>query len=200
MYRVFPRPLRYQEKQCTGLATINLSDGKQMTKIVRSQSLLKQSLFGRSRIVQVVHAEEGMAAVELALVAVLFLTFLFGSIDVCRAMYSYHFVSHAARAAARFAAVRGSNCAGLSGGCPASQADIQTFITGITPPGISTKAITVTANCGLIGNVNGGCSSPNNKPGNMVKVTVQYDYAFAFGFMPKGAIPMKAHSQLVISQ
>lgn len=171
-----------------------------MTKISDSQAGVKPSLFGRSQMMRVVLAEEGAAAIEFAVVAVLFLTFFFGSLDVCRAMYSYHFVSHAARAATRFAAVRGSNCAGLSGGCPASQADIQNYVNGMTPPGLSTRNISVTANCGAIGNVSSSCSSPNNGPGNMVKVTVQYNYAFAFGFMGKTAIPMKAHSQVVISQ
>lgn len=171
-----------------------MSETASMSGLHRRKLALRKPLLSGKR------SENGGTLVEFALVALMFFTFFFGIMDVCRALYSYHFVSYAARAATRFAAVRGSSCSGLAGGCPASQGDIQTYVRGITPPGIVQGSITVTAVCGAMGAVNATCSSPNNSPGDMVNVTVQYNYAWVFGFVRKSSTTMRAHSQLVISQ
>lgn len=55
-------------------------------------------------------SERGSSLVEYALVFLIFATMLFGIIDFGRALYDYHFVSNAARTAARWAAVNGSKC------------------------------------------------------------------------------------------
>jgi Flp pilus assembly protein TadG len=50
----------------------------------------------------------GSTVVEFAVVLTVLLTMVFGIIDFGRAVYSYHFVSNAAREATRFASVRGN--------------------------------------------------------------------------------------------
>ena len=59
--------------------------------------------------------ERGSTLVEFALVTVLVLVpLIFGIIDFARAAYAYHYVSYSAREAARWASVRGAQCANLS--------------------------------------------------------------------------------------
>ena len=49
-------------------------------------------------------SEEGSSLVEFALIFLVIMTMILGIIDFCRAAYSYHFVSEAAREATRWAA------------------------------------------------------------------------------------------------
>ena len=91
---------------------------------------------------------------------------LFGVVDFGRALYAYHFVSHAAREASRWAAVNGTTCGndavtgtGDTGSCTApvtgssgsyslctsgctyaSQTDVQNYVQMIAPPGIDTTS------------------------------------------------------------
>jgi hypothetical protein len=67
--------------------------------------------------------QRGSALVEQALVLTILLAVIFGIIDSGRALYTYHFVSQAAREATRWASVRGSTCVGLTGGCPAVRSE-----------------------------------------------------------------------------
>ena len=106
----------------------------------------------------------GATLVEFALVCSLFLVMLFGVIEFGRALYTYHFVSHAAREAARWAAVNGTSCGSdavagtsdngsctapitsssgsyslCSSGCTyAQQSDVKNYAKMIAPPGIDT--------------------------------------------------------------
>ena len=51
--------------------------------------------------------EDGNGLVEYALVLMFLMSMLLGIVDFGRALYSYHFLSNAAREATRWAAVRG---------------------------------------------------------------------------------------------
>src|SRR5690348_2571995 len=97
--------------------------------------------------------ERGSTLLEFAIVCMLFLTMLFGICGFGHALYAYHFVSHAAKSAARWAAVNGSTCAS-DGSCPspAQPSDVQCYVVGgngcltkgIVPPGIDPNKLTVT--------------------------------------------------------
>lgn len=137
--------------------------------------------------------EEGSSLIEFALVAVLLLTVIFGIIDVGRALFAYDFVSQAARKATRFAMVRGTACAGLSGGCPATANDIQTYVRSIAP-GLRSSAITATAVC-----MSGASGTPPCDPGSPVRVTVQYAFGFVSPFTPR-SWTMRSSSQMTVSQ
>jgi Flp pilus assembly protein TadG len=154
--------------------------------------------------------ERGSTLFEFAITVMLFLVMLFGIVDFARALYTYHFLSNAARSATRWAAVNGSTCGndsscngtgGMNGG-PASQSDVQNYVRGITPPGIDASKIAVTA-CGVTGG-GGKCgdspaSCTLNEPGCTVKVVVQYNFPFLVPLVRKNSIAMSSTSEMVIA-
>ncbi len=72
--------------------------------------------------------------------SILLLTMLFGIAAFGQALYSYHFVAHAAREATRWASVNGANCAADSScKAPAAQSDVQTYVSNLIPPGIDPR-------------------------------------------------------------
>src|SRR5271157_5596013 len=93
--------------------------------------------------------EEGTNLLEYGLVAILFMTLMFGLMGLGQMLYGYHFVGHAAKSAARWAAVNGATCGAPKTTCPscdnscngtnlmnngpASASDIATYVTNITP-------------------------------------------------------------------
>jgi hypothetical protein len=90
--------------------------------------------------------QRGSTIVEYALALVISFVLLFAIIDFGRALYSYHFVSYAAREAARFASMRGANsCGGTVSPCSVSPTDISDFVQQITPAGIDAGLVTLNA-------------------------------------------------------
>jgi len=158
--------------------------------------------------------EKGSAMVEFALTVSLFLVMLFGIVDFGRALYTYHFLSNAAREATRYAAVRGSTCSD-DGSCatsnsasgaagPTTLADIKDYVKSITPPGIGSSQITTTA-CGIDG---GGecadstptyCATTVNEPGCTVQVKVSYPFGFLVPLVHSVSITLSSTSETVIS-
>lgn len=149
------------------------------------------------------HRQRGTTLLEFALVIILFLTMFFGIIDFARALYTYHFVTNAAREATRFAIVRGSSCSAPLVPCNAQQPDILTFVQGITPSGIKSANVAVNPSWPGIGpgtGANGGCNTTNgqsNNPGCLVQVQVTYPFNFIFPFMPSGSCMVGSGSQAV---
>ncbi|HEV2278665.1 MAG TPA: TadE family protein [Acidobacteriaceae bacterium] len=121
------------------------------------------------------HKEErGETLLEFALSAVVVFMLLFGIMEFSRAMYIYHFMSYAAQAGTRYAAVRGSSwskaCASptsssysgvnISADCYASADNIKGYIMGITPPGVDLKSLTITPKfCGNVASPSAGCTT-----------------------------------------
>lgn len=144
--------------------------------------------------------ERGSSLVEQALILTFLLSMLFAIIDFGRALYTYHFVSNAAREATRWASVRGLTCTGLSGGCPADGGDVQTFVSNVSGMGLDPSKITATTTWVAPPNDSPACVSNPKNPGCVVKVNVQYEYQFFFPFLPTSPITMQSTSQMVISQ
>ena len=115
------------------------------------------------------------------IVAAVFLTLLFGMIEFSGAMYAYDFVSYAASEAARYAMVHGSTSES-----PAQLSDIQSYVAGLAS-GLNTANLTVNATW-----------TPNNQPGSMVQVTVQYNFQFVGGLFPSGTFPFTDAVQMRI--
>jgi Flp pilus assembly protein TadG len=132
--------------------------------------------------------QRGSAVLEFAVAFTTLFTFLFAIMDLSRALYSYHFIADAAREGTRYAMVRGSSCTSWTTACPASASDIQTYLKSV-PAGINPASITVTTTW-----------TPNNNPGSVVNVQVQYSFQPIFPLVPKGALVMTSSSQVVISQ
>ena len=151
----------------------------------------------RSRI----RGEQGSAIVETAISMVLLLTVLFGVIEICLALYTYHYISDAAREGTRYAIVRGSACEAPGNPCPATAAEVQSYVQGLGFPGISSSAMTVTTAWSAY--PVGGTCSPSascNNPGNLVTVTVNYKFPLSIPFVPNSNISMSSTSAMVISQ
>jgi Flp pilus assembly protein TadG len=154
--------------------------------------------------------EDGNNLVEYALVFMFFMSMLLGIVDFSRALYSYHFLSNAAREATRWAAVNGAACGapsssnpagdnscngvgGMNNG-PASESDIQTYVTKITPPGVDSTKLTTTASWPGSGAV---CSVVNN-PGCPVDVQVSYNFTFVVPFIRTTPLTLSSTSEMII--
>jgi Flp pilus assembly protein TadG len=162
--------------------------------------------------------ERGAAAVEAALMlSLIILPLIFGIMDFSRAMYAYHFVAYAAREGSRWASVRGSTCAAPMTNCGAaafSSTSIQTFVTGIAPPGMYATSCGASPGslCATILAPNGkqadgttdctnGGAFVNDFPGCVVTVQVTYRYHFSLPFISQlGTTLMSSTSEMTISQ
>lgn len=151
----------------------------------------------RSRLV---FGEHGSSLVEDALALGILLTLLFGVIQVSLALNSYLTVSQAAREAARYAMVRGSSCSGFTSACPATAANVQTYIQGYGFPGLAGTSITVTTTWPTTGGACTPSTTPCNNPGNLVRVNVSYPFSLRVPYIATSALTLQSTSQVVISR
>ena len=143
--------------------------------------------------------EDGSALVEAAVSAMVVFTLFFGAMEMCLALYTYHFISDAAREGTRYAMVRGSTCSGFSSACPAVAADVQNYVEGLGFPGIDASAMTVTTTWPTTGSSCTPSSLPCNNRGNLVQVMVQYQFFIPFA-PQSSALTMTSTSEMAISQ
>jgi Flp pilus assembly protein TadG len=144
--------------------------------------------------------ERGSGLVEQALVVATLLAMMFGIIDFGRALYTYHFVSEAAREATRWASVRGNTCVGLTGGCPAGTADVQTYVANVSGMGLDPAKITATTSWPIQPYSSPTCGANINNPGCVVQVQVNYAFQFIVPFLPSAAFTMSSTSQMIITK
>ncbi len=160
-------------------------------------------------------AKSGATLVEFAIICILFLAVIFGISAFGHALYAYHFVSHVAKEASRYAAVRGSTCGGdascvaansatgMAG--PTTVADIQQFVVNAAPPGIDATQITTTVPCGVAGTAMCAaspvavCNATVNAPGCTVQIQVSYSFSFLFPLVRSGPLTVSSTSQMVIA-
>jgi hypothetical protein len=144
----------------------------------------------------------GSTLTEFAFILPFLLAAMFGVIDFGRALYTYHFVSDAAREATRWASVRGSQCIPGLPGCPAGLTDVQNYVASIVPPGIDPSPTSLTVTPAWLpppGNP-ASCLGALNNPGCAVQVQVSYKFKFILPFLPKSTYTMQSSSEMVISQ
>lgn len=139
--------------------------------------------------------ERGNTMAEFAVVLTAMLMLIVGIVDFGRAMYLYHLIGNAARAATRYAMVRGSTC--TTTGCPATSDSIQTYVRGMMPE-VNPTGVTVTTTWS---NSLGCSGAPYQSPGCMVNVQVSYNlHLLAVPLLPTLTMPITSSSQIVISQ
>ena len=143
--------------------------------------------------------ERGASLVEMTLSLIVLLTLVFGIIEVSEALYTYEIISDAAREGTRYAMVRGSACSAPITPCPATSANVQTYLRGIALPGINPTLLTATATWPTTGSSCTPSVSPCNNPGNVVQVTVNYSFRMALPFVRTSTITLTSTSQMVIS-
>lgn len=152
------------------------------------------------RVLKCIYREDGQSTLETALSAIAVLTLFLGVMEMCLALYTYHFVSEAAREGTRYAMVRGSSCFGFTSACPAQASDVQTHVRGLGFPGIVSANVTVTTTWPTTGSSCTPSSLPCNNPGNFVQVTVQYSFPLSIPFVPSITLPLASTSKMAISQ
>ena len=174
--------------------------------------------------------QRGATLYEFAAILPILLFLMIGIIDFGRAMYAYHFVSGAARAATRWASVRGASCnSKYITPCPAAGSDINTYVRTLSPPGMylnptsgcATSVVgCLTINCPACVNTStnfiwpgttttGGVAGsdctisgadPPNTPGCVVQVQVEYTFSFGIPIFKFGNLILSSTSEMVISQ
>jgi hypothetical protein len=120
-------------------------------------------------------------------------------------VYTYDFVSEAARDGARYAIVRGAKCTGMPD-CNATSAQIQTHVQSLNYPGINTSNLTASATW-----CKAASAPPNmtwstctvgtsNAIGNAVNVLVSYPYQLSIPFWGTATVNLSNSSQMVMAQ
>jgi Flp pilus assembly protein TadG len=150
--------------------------------------------------------EHGSAIFETAMSLVIFLSFLFGIMEAGLALYSYNFIAEASREAARYAIVRGATwgtaCASYtSSDCTISSAQLQSYVQNIGYPGINGSNLTVTPAWSAYTNASScPATGPCNSAGNLVTVTVQYNFPLTVPFIPAHTYALSSTSAMIIAQ
>ncbi len=151
---------------------------------------------------RLLRGEEGGTLVEMALVSALTITMIIGIIETSLAVYTYHYISEAAREGARYAIVRGSYCTSLDH-CNVTADQVQTYVKGLGYPGIDSTNMTVTTTwydaSDSLPTTWTVCGSVCNDPGNAVNVNVTYNFPFMIPFVQKSTLALSSTSQMVIS-
>jgi Flp pilus assembly protein TadG len=147
--------------------------------------------------------EDGAAIVEMALSSMILLTMIIGTLQTCLALFTYNFISEAAREGARYAMVRGSSCTSLTN-CSATAAQIQTYVQGLYGGSNSALYMTVTTTWLSASSTQPttwtSCGSTQcNAPGNAVQVKVTYAFPLDVPFLSKKTLTMNSTSQVVIA-
>jgi len=123
----------------------------------------------------------GSALVEGALCFSAFIFITFGIMEFALAIYAYNFCGYAAQEGARWASTRGANYP-----TPATGDDVQTHVrreaVGLT------NSVTVTTTW-----------TPDNKPGGMVQVKVQYSVIPLTGITLRTNLALSSTAQMVVS-
>jgi Flp pilus assembly protein TadG len=147
--------------------------------------------------------QRGSGLVEQALVLSILLAVMFGIIDFGRALYTYHFVSEAAREATRWASVRSTSTLLPSGPATSgSGGNVQGFVANVSGMGLDSNKITANTNWIAPPRAIPGCTPPANRPGCVVQVQVQYAFHFILPFLPPSTTTytMSSTSEMVITQ
>jgi Flp pilus assembly protein TadG len=143
-----------------------------------------------------VKGEAGSNLIEYALIFMVLMSLLLGIVDFSRALYTYHFLSNAAREATRWAAVNGATCASdNSCAASASVADIQNFVANITPPGVDPSKLDTDPSWPGTGAT---CPGGGNNPGCPVKVQVSYPFTFVVPFISTAPLTLSSSSEMTI--
>ena len=134
-----------------------------------------------SRTLRRENRQRGSGLVEGALCFSAFLFITFGVMEFALAIYAYNFCSYASQDAARWASTRGANYP-----APVTATDVQTHVRDQAVGLPNTVSVTTTW-------------SPDNKPGGIVQVTVQYSVVPLTGVTLHENLQVGNTAQMVVS-
>jgi Flp pilus assembly protein TadG len=136
----------------------------------------------------------------MALSMIVLLTLIFGLIEICLALYTFHYVSDAAREGSRYAIVHGSTCLVSGVSCTTTSAGIQTYVQDLGYPGIQSAHMTVTTTWSAYP-AGGACVAAGcNGPGDLATVKAQYAFTLSIPFLSSRLLNLTSTSSMVISQ
>jgi Flp pilus assembly protein TadG len=135
----------------------------------------------------------GQTYTEFMMVVLPTLALMFGIVSFGMVVYTYSFLSNAARDAVRYAIVHGSKSTS-----PATSDSIQSFVRG-EAKGLQASSITVSS-CWNPQAPPNQCPGPtgNNAPGKVVSVQVSYNYHPFYPFNDV-TLPLTSSAQMTIS-
>jgi len=165
----------------------------------------------RKALRHLAHNECGQALVETALTMLILLSLILGVMDLCLALYSYHYLANAAHETARYAIVRGAtwgtSCGSYTASmCTASPTDIANFVASRNFPGITITAddvcvqyfSSVSASTASTCTKNTANSGPN-AVGNIVMITITYPFSFGLPGLGTYTYHLSSTSRMVIA-
>jgi len=137
---------------------------------------------------------------------IMMMSFLFVVMETGFLLYSYHFISEAAREGTRYAIVRGSSAGSPAGtacatystlACKASSTDIQNFVKNLGF--LNSANMTVTPSWSAFAN-GSSCpaTGPCNSPGNLVTVQVQYNFTLSVPVIPSKTYTLSSTAAMII--
>ncbi len=135
-------------------------------------------------------SDRGAAAIEFAIVVILFLTLIFGIIDGARMVWSYNTLSSAVKMGARFASISGSTSSDAPG--PRSSAETIELIKEeiqASAPGLLLTSDGMDVSWEPAG---------NNQAGSLVKVSATYRFVPITPFMGFASVQMHSHSEMIV--
>jgi Flp pilus assembly protein TadG len=147
--------------------------------------------------------EHGQSLVEVAVSLSVLMMMILGVIEGSWLLYTYHYLSYAARQGSRYAMVRGSACDPSNGmdNCPnATSNQIQAYVRNVHFPGVDPNQVGVTVNWSAGPQSGGTCASPCQDPGDQVSVQATYPFPLSIPFIPASRINMTSTSEVVIAQ
>lgn len=164
--------------------------------------------------------DRGQSMAETAVSLTLSLLLIFGFIEFCWGLYSFHYLANASHQATRYAIVRGgswtTNCTDYTDSqCTASTAEIANYVaaTAANIPGMyqgpSGTGLTASDVCVLyFASVQSSvtpCTSSStgtldNAPGDIVQVTINYPFELNLPFWTPITWQLTSTSQMVIAQ
>jgi Flp pilus assembly protein TadG len=164
--------------------------------------------------------DSGATIVEMAISLSVLLAMIFGIVEMCFAMYTYTAVDQAAREAARYAIVRGSNSCRVLSTFPNCNLNptttgnpLQTYVRALYP-GLTGTAVTATwyapsvdndgyrvwtTQCNALTDPNNG-GAQCNSPGYQVKLVVTSSIPLNIPFWKNSTVSLSSTSAMVINQ
>ena len=185
-------------------------------------------MFKRKMGPRICGSEQGASLVETAVALSLYLSLFFGLFEISLALYTFNFVSDAAREATRWAVIRGSNSCVVSSTFPScnllptsvtSNTDsannpVLAYVDTLDYPGLNPSNLSAAVTWwSQSQDANGHTSwttkctgatdaSGNacNQAGNAVNVVVTYSFPLSIPFWHKAAVTLSSTSQMMVSE
>lgn len=151
---------------------------------------------------------QGSTLVEFSVGVCVVIALLFWIFCASMALYADHFTANAARAAARYAMVRGSTWGGTTCSspssleCTATATDITNYVKALLSPGLDSSALTVTTTWPGTTPSGATCETTDgdNSPYCSVVVQVTYNFDLTVPFLPHRQIGFSSAATAPITE